>query len=159
MAKKAISVSTLKEKKFKLVEFTGEWQKNFGNPEQNFTAIFYGPSGSGKSTYVLKLCNYLAKNHGKVLYNSFEEGISSSLRDRVVNHGIDAKKLFFYDRLTFDEFCERMKKGRYRVGVIDSTQYMNFTDTQFKILRKALPSKAFIFISQVFVKRIQYFKH
>ena len=149
MAKKAISVNSLRQKQFKTLAFTGEWLENMGEPERNFRAVFYGPGGSGKSTYVLKFANYLGKHFGKVLYNSFEEGISKSLQTRCVQHGIDAKRLYFYDRLTFDEFCEKMKRGYYRVGIIDSLQYMNFTYAQYRKLVKLFPTKAFIFISQV----------
>ncbi len=145
---KAISVKTIKEKKFKLIELDEYWSEHFGTPERNFKALFHGPSGSGKSTYVLRFCDYLAKNMGKVLYNSYEEGISSFLQQRIIEHGIDASKLYFYDRMPFEAFCEKMKKGRYTVGVIDSLQYMNLTYSQYKELVRRFPTKAFIFISQ-----------
>ncbi len=147
---KSVSVKSLLERKFVTIPFEGQWLDLYGEPERNFRSIFYGPGGSGKSTYVLQFADYLGRTYGKVFYNSFEEGISQSLQTRCRNHNITAESnIFFGDRLTFEDFCEKMKRGRYRVGIIDSLQYMKFTYAQYQKLVELFPTKAFIFISQV----------
>lgn len=149
MSDKVMSVATLREKKFYTLGFQGEWLENFGDPERNFRAIFYGPSGSGKSTFTLKFAEYLGNNHGKVLYNSFEEGYSKTLQDRIIKTGVSSPRLFFADRMQFAEMCDKMKKGRYQFGIIDSLQYMNFTYAQYKRFVDLFPTKSLIVISQV----------
>ena len=60
MAKKTMSVKEILNKKFVVMDFTGQWEEKYGRPEQNFRAMFYGPAKSGKSTECLKFCQYLA---------------------------------------------------------------------------------------------------
>ncbi len=147
--KKAISLKALREKQFDLLSFSGEWEAKMGTPERGFTAAFYGPSGSGKSTEVLRFCDYLAANFGKVLYNSWEEGISKSIQDTVVKFDLKSDRLYFYDGLTFHEMIDKAKKGRYAFVVVDSIQYMGFSYDQYKQFTRAMKGKSLILISQV----------
>jgi len=149
MSKRAISVKTIREKRFHLLNFEGEWAEKMGNPEQNFRALFYGPSGSGKTVEVLRFADYLASNYGKVLYNSWEEGISKSIQDSIIEFDIRSTKLFFFDGLQYDELCEKAKRGRYRFVIIDSLQYMGFTYAQYQDFTRRFKTKGLILISQV----------
>lgn len=144
-----LSVKDLKEKNFKIIQFSPEWAEKYGNPEKGFSALFYGPSGSGKSVEALKLADYIADTHGKVLYNSCEERISKSLQERVQEHGIGSQRLYFGDNMTFEELMAKLEKGRFAAVFIDSLQYMNFTYDQYKQFKKRYPSVALVFISQV----------
>lgn len=143
-----MSVFELTKKTFVTLDFEGEWLERYGNPEQNFKAIFYGPSGSGKSVEALKLSQYIAENLGRVLYNSHEEGLGKSLQDRVITHEITSKKITFADRMPFKEMCEKALKGRYKTVVIDSVQDMRFTYSNFKRFRDRFPRKSIILINQ-----------
>ena len=137
MAKKQIySIKALKEKKFKTLEFNEEYRLLFGNPERKFVAECYGESGSGKSVFLLQFANYFAKNFGKVLYNSHEEGANQTILDRINNFDIDAGKLFISDALQFDAMCEKIERNYYRLVIIDSVKYMGFTFAQLKELRE-----------------------
>ena len=149
MSKKAISVKTLREKKFHLLDFDGEWKEKMGDPEQGFRAMFYGPSGSGKTTEVLRFADYLAQHFGKVMYNSWEEGISKSIQDTVISQNLQADGLFFFDGLSYEEMCEKAKRGRYRFVIIDSIQYMGFTYSQYQEFNRRFKAKGLILISQV----------
>lgn len=149
MTKKAISVKAIREKKFHLLDIDGEWKEKMGHPEESFRALFYGPSGSGKTVEVLRFCDYLATNFGKVLYNSCEEGISKSIQDSIIDFGISSTKLYFYDGLTYEEMCERAKNGRYRFVVVDSIQYMHFTYAQYQDFVGRFKNKGLILVSQV----------
>lgn len=86
-----ISVAELKQKVFKTFEPIGDWITKLGpRVEHNATFFYYGPSGSGKSVEVMKLCEMLGTVRGKVFYNSWEEGISSPLQERVLEHKISS---------------------------------------------------------------------
>jgi hypothetical protein len=146
---RVLSISGLKQRKFKVLDFEDTWLDYFGEPQRNFRATFYGPSGSGKSTLVLEFADYLANHFGKVLYNSHEEGFSKSLQRRCNSVGVSATKLYFADRMPLAEMIEKLKKGRYAVAIIDSIQYMGFNYGDYKGLAEACPTKALIFISQV----------
>lgn len=148
MSGNVISVKTLREKNFHSLEFTGQWYDWLGNPERNFKAIIYGPSGSGKSTFALKFVAYLAESFGKVLYNSHEEGFSQTLQDRIIENDIKAKNLFFADRMSYDDMCEKVKRGYYKFAVIDSLQYMGFKYSEYKNFKDRFPRKGLIVISQ-----------
>lgn len=136
MAKKQIySIKALREKNFKTLELNGVYGPLFGNPERKFTAECYGESGSGKSVFLLQFANYFAKNFGKVLYNSHEEGASQTIQERINNFDIDATKLFVADALPFEIMCEKIERNYYRLLIIDSVKYMGFTFAQLKELR------------------------
>jgi predicted ATP-dependent serine protease len=147
--KKPISAQNIREKVFHVIPFEGDWATKYGQPEQSFSAMFYGPPGSGKSTEVLKFCEYLAQNFGAVCYNSCEEGISKTLQDTVINANVKSNRIYFYDSLTFPELMETLKKGKHKFAVIDSAQYMRLTYSQYQELRKAFPKKGIIIVSQV----------
>lgn len=143
-----MNVRTLRQKQFHTMDFAEPYQAWMGNPERNFKAMVYGPSGSGKSTFVLKFADYLASNHGKVLYNSHEEGFSQTLQDRIIGNNITSDKLYFADRMGYEEMVDRMKRSRCQFAVIDSLQYMNFTYAQYKDFVERAKSKSLIIISQ-----------
>jgi predicted ATP-dependent serine protease len=147
---RGFTVGDIKEKKFRVLEFEDEWRNKMGNPEKNFKAFFYGPSASGKSVEVLKFADYLTK-FGRVLYNSHEERIGKTLQDNINQFGIDGQgaKLMFYDALNYEEMCEVAKNGRFQFIIIDSAQYMLFTEEQYKDFDRQFPRKSLIIISQI----------
>jgi predicted ATP-dependent serine protease len=127
MKRQIYNIKTLKEKKFQTLAFSDEYIKLPGSPQRNFTAMCYGESGSGKSVFLLKFADYFARNFGKTLYNSHEEGVNQTVVDRINNFDISAKKLFIGNALTFDEMCDKIEKNYYRLVIIDSVKYMGFT--------------------------------
>lgn len=136
MAKREIfSVKALREKKYHLMELAPEYARLMGQPERKFTGIHYGESGSGKSVYTLRFADYFAKNFGKVLYNSHEESVNKTIQDRINNFNIDAQRLFVANAINFDRMCDYIQKNYYRLIIIDSVKYMNFTIDQLKELR------------------------
>ena len=142
MAKQQIfSIQALQNKKFKTLELNEEYKLLFGNPERKFTGIFYGESGSGKSVQMLKFADYFAKNFGKTLYNSHEEGVNQTIQDRINNFDISATKLYVANALSFEDMCEKIERNYYRLVVIDSVKYMGFTFTQLKELRKRFANR------------------
>ena len=145
MAKKQIySIKALKEKKFQTLNFSPEYTALFGNPQRNFVAMCYGESGSGKSVFLLKFADYFARNFGKVLYNSHEEGVNQTVVDRISHFNINAGKLFIGNALNFDEMCEKIERNYYRLVIIDSVKYMGFTFAQLKELRARFAKRQII---------------
>jgi predicted ATP-dependent serine protease len=146
---KIISVKQLREKKFQIYEFEGEWKLKIGSPEVGFNGLIYGPPKSGKSVELLRFVDYFAKHHGKVLYNSCEEKHSKTLQDNLIGFNINAERLFFSDGSTFDELLVEVKRRRIRLLVIDSVQYMGFNYTQYKDFKKKFPKVALILVNQI----------
>jgi len=110
--------------------------------------MVYGPPGSGKSTWVLLFVNYLASVYGKVLYNSHEEKLNKTLQDRVRDYLPNGShpKLYFAPAWPFDYLMAKIKTNKYRVIVIDSVQYMNFSYEQLKQLRDVYKKRQIILV-------------
>lgn len=153
MRKKGFTVAEISDKKFKTLPFTGGWLDKMGEPEHNFKMLAFGAPKSGKSVEILKLADYLT-NFGRVLYNSHEEGISQSLQQRIANFGItgNGSKLMFFNALDYDEMVDVAKKGRYKFVIIDSAQYMKFTEANYIDFNARFSSKSLIIISQINAK-------
>ena len=146
---RAIGVKAFIEKSFHTFAFEGEWLDSFGEPEKNFKMIIYGESGHGKTEFNVKFAKYLT-TFGKVLYISYEQGISKSLQDSIVRNNMDdvrAGKVMFTSGGLFSEVLDYIKKSKSRIVIIDSLDYMKLTVEQFKILTKTYPKKAFIIIA------------
>ncbi len=133
--RKIFNIKSVKGKSYKTLDI-GDYNQLFGRPESKFTAMNYGASGGGKSVFTLQFGAYYANNIGKVLYNSHEEGVNQSLRDRIVEFEIDAPRLYFGNKLSYEEMCYKIERNYYRLVIIDSVQYMNFTYEQLKELRE-----------------------
>jgi predicted ATP-dependent serine protease len=69
---RAVSISQLKNKKFKKINLTNKWEKFIGTPEANGVWFVWGNSGHGKSRFLMMLAKELTK-YGKVAYNTLEE--------------------------------------------------------------------------------------
>jgi predicted ATP-dependent serine protease len=137
MAKRLIfNIKTIKEKKFHKLELSPEYTELMGLPERKFTGIFYGESGSGKSVKALQFADYFAKNFGKVLYNSHEEKVNQTIQNRINNFNIDAQRLWIANGVDFEDMCDFIQRNYYRLVIIDSVKYMNFTIDQLKELRE-----------------------
>src|SRR5690606_29561073 len=79
---KTISIDALTNRKYPTYDLSREWVSVIGLPEKNFKILLFGHSGSGKTTFALQLCKELS-HHGKVYYNSIEQGEGKSLQDAV----------------------------------------------------------------------------
>lgn len=135
MARDIYNVKTIQEKKYDTLNL-GEYNGLFGECESRFVMTLYGHSGSGKSVFALRFADYFAKNVGKTLYNSHEEKINQTLRDRINEWDINARRLFVGNALKFDRMVDVIRKNHYRAVFIDSVKYMDFTDEQLKELRE-----------------------
>ncbi|PLW90008.1 hypothetical protein [Mucilaginibacter sp.] len=135
-------------KKYKELDFDGEWLASFGKPEKNFKCCVAGASGNGKTEFVIKLTKYLA-SFTKVYYNSHEQKFSKSLRDALQRNNMREVngKVVFADGESVEEMDERLgKRNSPGAIVIDSRDYMKLTIDQFVFLINKYPHKCFIVI-------------
>ncbi len=146
---KTISIDALLNRKYQTYDIAPDWISAIGLPERNFRMLVFGHPGNGKTTFVLKLCKELTK-HGKVYYNSIEQGEGKSLQDVVsLVDFTDANKnnMKFGDRDSYDEMLEKLNDNRAKFVVIDSLHYMNLTTGQYKQMVAKYPKIAFIIIA------------
>lgn len=147
--KRAISVNDLLNRKFKGLEFEGEWLESFGQPEITGTWLIWGNSGNGKTRFALQLAKYLS-GFCKVVYNSLEEGISMSLQRAVEQ--VDFRKcknnVMILDKEHIDDLIKRLAKPRSaEVVIIDSLQYTGMTYREYKTIKDRFRNKLFVFVS------------
>lgn len=143
---RAMSVSTILNKKRNLLPFTGEWYDSIGKPELRGSWFVWGNSGHGKTSFIMRLCKYLTKFE-RVMYNSLEEGDSETLKLALIDHEMHE----VHDRITFlnqepIEFLKiRLRRHKSpRIVVIDSWQYANLSVMQYKALCQEFPNVLFI---------------
>lgn len=146
-AKETMSLGDLQKKQFKTLDFTGEWEKLIGKPEQNFSIMIYGQSGHGKSYLGVKLSEYLANNFGSVLFNSSEEGVSLSLQEKLKNLSSDNFRISNFK--DFEAIKKHLKQSRAKFVVIDSVNHMSLTAQQLEELKKLDITRGFVTIHQV----------
>jgi len=79
-----------------------------------------GSPGIGKSTLLLKVAGNLAKV-GDVLYVSGEESLSQ-IKIRANRLKVDAKSLYLYSEIEFENIAEKVLSGDYKTLVVDSIQ-------------------------------------
>jgi hypothetical protein len=142
------SVKDFLGKKYKEMDFTGEWEASFGRPESNFRCLIYGEPKNGKTEFCIKLTKYLS-NFTKVYYYSFEQKFSKSLQDALKRNKMEEVrgKVLFSDGETLEQIKERFrKKNSPGACIIDSRDYMGLTDKQFQELIEQCPNKIFIVI-------------
>ncbi len=149
MARRALSVNDLYNKKYKLLQFDGEWKEAFDCPERYGIWFVWGNSGNGKTTFVLELVKYLAR-FLKVAINALEEGSAHTMQKSFRNVGMAevAKKVILIEGESMEELSERMEKKKSAdVWIIDSVQYTQLSYKAYILFKKKHPKKLIIFVS------------
>ena len=139
-----MNIKTVKDRHYDTLDM-GEYYNNLiGKIESNCSIFLYGTSGSGKSVFALLLADYFAQKHGKVLYNSHEEAIKQSIRDRAINFNISANKLYIGDCIDFEDTIAKIRSNYYRMVILDSVTYMQFTYEQLRTINEAFKKRKLI---------------
>lgn len=144
---KLVSSRDLRKRKYNSFPFTGKWKDFFGLPSYSFHLAVHGKPGEGKSTFCVQFADYLAKNFGRVVYVSGEEGLSKTVQDKIINNGIDNPYLFFADIKSYDEIRAEIP-NEYHFVFIDSLDTLRIDAPKLKALKEHYPQSAFITISQ-----------
>ncbi|MEM6271413.1 MAG: hypothetical protein AAF998_18400 [Bacteroidota bacterium] len=122
--------------------FTGAWEGLFNKPSIGFSALIYGPPKSGKSTMALGLAGYLARNFGTVLYSSIEEGIRSTMAERIQRLGVEHHDLIITNHLPAD-------LAAYDFVIVDSLSRGNLDIAAMRRLITRWPNTSFLFLAHV----------
>ena len=161
LGKRVFNVRSILEKKFHTIFDTEKakahpdtemWRQILGDLEGRCKIMVYGRSGSGKSVFVLQLIQYLTEVFGKGIYNSWEEKVNKTLKNRIVNFmKVDPKtnnvpNIWFMPAASFDEMCKLIQKYYARIIVIDSVQYAHFTMDQLKEMDRLFSKRNLIVI-------------
>lgn len=147
--KRALSVTDLLNKKYKLFEFDGEWYEAFGQPEARGIWFVWGNSGNGKTTFVLMLIKYLA-GFARVAYNSLEEGATHTMQEAFLRVGMEevGRMVVLLDGEPLADMEKRMQRSKSPdVYVVDSLQYAEMTYAEYKAFKERNRDKLVIFIS------------
>jgi len=152
---KAISTTALLRKKYKLMDFEGDWFNAFGEPESNGVWFIWGGSGNGKTTFVLEMIKYLAR-YGKVAYNSLEEASAHTMQEAFVRVGMAdvSRRVILLEREPMAELSERLDKRKSPdIIVIDSFQYAEISYKEYKRFKERHSTKLIIFVSHADAKK------
>lgn len=126
-----IKFSTLQNKDFKTLPFTGVWYDSFGCPARDCKWFIYAKSGSGKTSFMIQLAAYMANFYKKVGYVSIEEGISESFKKAVRRATVDKatlSRIYLYDRAPLDELkAEIETRKAVKFWIIDSIDSLQMT--------------------------------
>lgn len=131
------------------LDFTGKWLSFIGKPELTGTWIIWGNSANGKTRFALQLARHLAQ-YARVAYNSLEEGMSLSMKQAIVDTGMDdvARQFILLDNEPVDEMKERLRKRKSpAVILIDSLQYSGMRYVDYKELKDKFRNKLFVLVS------------
>lgn len=146
---RALSVSQLMSKKYKLFDFDGEWNDAFSRPECSGVWFIWGNSGNGKTTFVLELMKYLA-SFTRVAYNSLEESSAHTMQKsfRTVGMSEVAKKVILIEGESIAELTTRLLKPKSpNVIIIDSFQYSQLTYKSYIEFKTKFQNKLIILVS------------
>lgn len=149
--KRTYSPKEIMMQTYKTLPWGGRWAAAFGYPEESAVWFISGASASGKSSFVMQLA-YELTHYGKVLYESYEEGVNRSFQERMLRFELDKRQGYF--RVATADTIENLKERLSRrhspkFVIVDSYQDAGWEWRETIDLIEAFPKKSFIFISQV----------
>ena len=126
----------LQEQEFDTLKFNGKWANFIGNPQPNFYMTIFGKAGQGKSNFAFQIAEYLANNHGKVLYVAREEGISNTTQAKVNLNNALSQWLDFTDMRELEDISKSISERKYRFIVLDSINTLKLEPLDIQVLKK-----------------------
>ena len=146
--RRALSISSIETKKYKIIPFGGELYEAFGTPEKRGIGLIWGGSGNGKTGLMLQLAREYSK-HGRVAINSLEMGFSMAMRDAIVNSGLsEANRKIILLQEPIAELSERLLRPKSPDFIfIDSLQYSGLNYQKYKEFKEKHRNKFIYFIS------------
>lgn len=146
--KRAVSVTELLSKKYKTLDFRGEWFDAFGSPENCGVWFIWGASGNGKSRFVAQLCKELSR-FGRVAYNSLEEADSLTIQKSFSDTGMaEVKRRVILVNESIADLSARLREPKSPAFVIiDSFQYTRLNYAQYITFKEQHRNKLIIFVS------------
>jgi endogenous inhibitor of DNA gyrase (YacG/DUF329 family) len=142
-----LSATDLIHKTFNVIPFQEPYKSLIGEPPFGFHGIIYGLPGQGKSTFAIQFANYLASNHGRVLYISAEEGHSKSLVDKVKQQQRLSTMLDIADVSDIETTNNIIRNTHYPFIFIDSADRLGLSAKGIQEIR-AISKSSLIVIHQ-----------
>lgn len=138
----------LLQKKYERFELSERFAQAFGRPETTGVWFIWANGGNGKTTFALQLAEELT-NHGRVLYNSLEEGTKSTMQETAIRANFKPRKgRFLLTCEPIEELDERLsKKKAPRIAFIDSFQFTDLSYVQYLDFVNRHTDKLIIFTS------------
>lgn len=127
--------------KFEKLGFTGKWYDLIGDPAPGFTVMVFGKPKLGKSFLCVDFAGYLAQCHGSVYYAAKEEGLDSTLQEKLKGMAAMHPNFYVANGLIQD-------LSPYDFIFIDSVTNMGLRPEDLNDLKQQWPGKSFIFIFQ-----------
>ena len=149
--RRALSVSDLLNKHYKLFDFTDKWFDAFGRPARTGVWFAYAGQGNGKTSFLVQLIKYLA-TFEKVVYNSLEESSDHTLQLVFGKQGMQdvARRVSILEAESLKDMDERMSRRKAaKVWVIDTVQYLDLDWEQYLALKRKHHDKLIIFVSHM----------
>lgn len=135
--------------KKRTIPLSGAMRDAFGEPERCGVWFVWGESSNGKTSFVMQLCKELAR-HGKVAYNSLEEGTALTMLNTLRRYRMEEEGSRFQllDSEPMSDLGERMNRHKSPdFYVIDSFQYTQMTYREYIAFKEAHKNKLLIFVS------------
>lgn len=126
---------------FDTIGLKGKWLNLIGDPSSNFTAMVFGKPKMGKSYLCIDFAGYLARHHGKVLYVAKEEGLDLTLQQKLNDKDVAHPNLYVSSILPGS-------LNAYDFIFLDSVNKLELKPEDLSRLKRANPTKSFIFIFQ-----------
>lgn len=147
-SEKILKATDLGKMEYRALNFQDLWKEFFGLPSLNFHALIHGNSGEGKSTFCMWLARYLAKNFGRVLYVSGEEGVNMTFHDKLKYCKAEVENFYILDVRTGDEFMKEVGVNEFHFIILDSLHDMDIDAKKLKEIFEKYKNSAFICIDQ-----------
>jgi len=147
--KRALTVSDLKAYRATTIDFEGQFLESIGRPELTGSWIIWGNPANGKTRFALQLARYLA-GFCRVGYDSLEEGLSLSMKEAVIQSGMNdvQRNFLLLDKEPVADLAARLRRRKSPdVIIVDSLQYTGLTYADYRRLRDEFRHKLFIFVS------------
>ncbi len=144
---RAWSVNDVKNATFEGIPLTGKWREAIGTPELAHSWIIWGQSSSGKTTFNMQLLKELSQFES-VIYNSMEEGLSSSIQTAFNRAQLKASDNVQLVQESMGELTTRLKKkNSANVVFIDSVPYTRMRLSQYFSFCEQFPGKLLIWVA------------
>lgn len=146
--KRAVSVTELLAKKYRTLDFRGEWFDAFGQPENCGVWFIWGASGNGKSRFVAQLCKELSR-FGRVAYNSLEEATSFTIQQSFMDAGLaEVKRRVIVVNENIEDLSLRLLEPKSpQFVIVDSFQYTRMNYAQYISFKERHRNKLIVFVS------------
>jgi hypothetical protein len=147
--KRALTVGNIVNQSVKRIDFTGDFQLAFKNPQNKGVWFIWGGSGSGKSSFVIQLEKEFARSV-RTFHNELEEDLDADeFIERIkINQMQDVKDTFLSASYNYNELCTYLDKNKsIKVITINSATYFFNSFEQYLDFKVKYKSRIIIVVA------------